>query len=166
MKKLIVWLLIAIVCVLPAMAEEHVEPQYAATKDFIRVMDANDFQYTCYGVDDSGDECLLVRMKNETYDRAHFYFFFNEDGDRVIVYLWNAIDFNPARRSIVLEVCNKSMVNYLYPRFYVDDTDNSLTMDYTAFLPETGKGEVCWSILEMMDNIWSACYPDFAPYAK
>lgn len=164
-KKIFALLMVGIMLCLacPALAAQ---PDYRTTEDFLAAMDEEGIKYTFEGTDSDKDEVVNVVYTSDVFGKATFKFYFDEDGSDVTVRVWNVIDYDASDRSAVLEACNQANYDYRYSRFYVDDTDNSVTMAYDAYLPVRNSGDTCLSILTMMRTILQVVYPDLEPYAK
>jgi hypothetical protein len=74
-------------------------------------------------------------MENEDENFAYtINIYFHPDNDRACVYVWNIITFEDADFSRVLRVVNELNYTYKYTRFYVDETDNTVTCALTLIL--------------------------------
>ncbi len=166
MKKLMAALLLAVLCTslfVPALAED---PQFTATKSFLDVLDANDLGYNFTGISSSGEE--HVYMDNEDENFAYtFHIYFHEDNDRANVYIWNIITFDDADFTNVLRVVNELNYSYKYTRFYIDESDNTVTCAMSIILhDENDTGDIVLEGLLRVASILKRAYPPLAVYDK
>lgn len=164
MKKLIAVLLLAVLCtgmMIPAVAET---PAYDVTKSFVAVLNENDLAYTFNGKTNTGEE--HIQMENEDEHFAYtINLFFHEDNDRASVYIWNIIEFADADFANVLRAVNELNYSYKYVRFYVDETDNTVTCAMNMILHDnTDAGDIVLEGLLRIASILKVAYPSLSVY--
>lgn len=164
MKKLIAALLLAVMCTglfIPALAEM---PAYDATKSFIAVLDEENLVYTFKGKSENGDEHILLENENENF-AYEINVFFDEDNDCASVYVWYIIEFADADYADILYAVNELNYSYKYVRFYVDESDNTVTCAMNIILQDTGDaGDIVLEGLLRMASILKVAYPALKPY--
>lgn len=161
-KFLALLMLLILVCTaLPALAAT---PDYQATADFLDALNEKDIEYTFNGIDSDGDENVTVHITTDEYGSATFQFYFSGGGRYLAARVWNVIDFDIDDRAAVLEICNKANYDYRFCCFYVDDTDNSVTMSVDACLPSSDSGSISADLLEVMHTLLKHVYPNLTVY--
>lgn len=142
--------------------------KFDSTKSFLQKLDDESLNYTLVGVEDSGEE--HVRLGSTIVDDNHnvtFQFFFNEDGRRVTIIVWNLIDFDAANLEQMYKICNELNAGWKYASFYVDESDNSITVSCDmVFTPETA-GDVLYEVMMRLYNVMKSALTDtLLSYAK
>ena len=84
-RKIALLLILALLCLSCAALAEDSAPQYAATKDFVAVLEANDLKYSYKGIDDDTDENIRVSFSDDDYDSIVLNVFFSKDSDAVYI---------------------------------------------------------------------------------
>ncbi len=145
---------------------ESVSPKYATTKAFMDLLEKNNMRHECRGVQKSGNELVILYNHSDDYGDREYRFTFNESGTIATIQLWNLIDFAPEDRAAVMDVCNKANYDWKFTRFYVDDTDNSVTVQFDGVLPEDGSKteDVVWMMVLRMHDIIKNVYPDLVKF--
>ena len=93
--------------------------------------------------------------------------YFNADGDCVNVFVWYIIEFEDEDFTGVLRVVNELNSAYKYTRFYVDETDNTVTCALTLILhDDNDAGDIVLEGLLRMASILKKAYPMLAVYGK
>ncbi len=156
MKKMFALLLSAVLVMalaVPAAATESQEPVYISTQSFIDELESNDLMYTCYGVTDSGHEEVYVSFSSDNYDTIGFDIFFTTDSNAVRVYAWNLVDVT-ASKNFALNVMNQLNSDYLYAKFYLDESDNTVTCEMEGFYPSNkDAGVITYTIMMKLLDI-------------
>lgn len=150
MKKMFA-LLLSVVLVMalavPAAATEAQEPVYISTQSFIDELESNDLMYTYCGVTDSGHEEVYVSFSSDNYDTIGFDIFFTADSNAVRVYAWNLVNVT-ASKNFALNVMNKLNSEYLYAKFFLDESDNTVTCEMEGFyLANKDAGAIAYTIM-------------------
>lgn len=66
----------------------------------------------------------------------------------------------------MLDICNRLNSSFHYATFYVDDSDNSVTLASDAMLANEAGGDITLNILLRLHTVLSGIYSELAPYAK
>lgn len=99
--------------------------QSEAAQDFMNLLGQKGIKYTDRG--DVGDGIYQVRCSwNDDDLNITVNIFFNENGT-VSYRLWNVVDCS-CGLSYAYQVCNELNDQYKYAKFYVDTSDNSITV--------------------------------------
>jgi len=156
MKKIVALLLSAVLVValaVPAAATEAQEPVYISTQSFIEELESNDLNYTYYGVTDGGHEEVYVSFSSDNYDTVGFDVFFTTDSNAVRVFAWNLVNVT-ASKNFALNVMNQLNSNYLYAKFYLDESDNTVTCEMEGFyLSNKDAGVIAYTIMMKLLDI-------------
>lgn len=165
-QKLIAALLTVLLCVgmlVPAMGEGA---QYSTTRNFLELLDEEKLSYNYAGTISNGDEHVFMENEDENFAYT-FNIYFHPDNDRVCAYVWNIITFEDADFARVLRVVNELNYTYKYTRFYVDETDNTVTCALTLILhDDNDAGDIVLEGLLRMASILKKAYPMLAVYGK
>lgn len=166
MKKLFSALLAVMLCTslfLPAFAAT---PAFELTKNFISVLDENNLAYTFTGAISTGEE--HVYMDNEDENFAYtLHIYFNEDNDRATVFVWNIITFADEDFTNVLRTVNTLNSSYKYIRFYVDESDNTVTCAMNIIVHDSNdSGDIVLEGLLRIASILKHAYPQLVEYNK
>ena len=142
---------------------EATEVAYASTKAFLDKLDAEYFTYTLRGVDDDNDERVSLTIEGEETSYG-FIYFFNNDLQHTNIRVWYLIEFDPADLLNVVQACNELNYNYNYARFYVDESDNTVTVSMDLIYKLEDAGEVVWEATRRMTNIINEAYPTLSKF--
>lgn len=156
MKRMFALLLSAVLVMalaVPAAATEAQEPVYISTQSFIDELESNDLKYTYYGVTDNGYEEVYVSFSSDNYDTIGCDIFFTTDSNAVHVYVWNLVDVT-ANKNFALNVMNQLNSDYLYAKFYLDESDNTVTCEMEGFyLSNKDAGAIAYTIMMKLVEI-------------
>ena len=165
-RKLLAFLLTAMLCaglLAPAMAEDA---QYNTTKDFLALLNEENLSYNYHGIRSNNEECITMENEDENFAYT-INIYFHPDNDRACVYVWNIITFEDADFAHILRVVNTLNSSYKYTRFYVDETDNTVTCALTLLLhDDNDAGDIVLESLLRMASILKKAYPMLAEYNK
>lgn len=166
MKKLISALLAVMLCtslLVPALAAT---PTYDLTKNFITVLDENNLAYTFTGTISTGEE--HISMDNEDENFAYtLHIYCNADSDRATVFVWNIITFADEDFTNVLRTVNTLNSSYKYIRFYIDESDNTVTCAMNIILHDNDdSGDIVLEGLLRIASILKHAYPQLVQYNK
>ena len=88
---------VLLVCVaVPALAATS-DAKYSSTYRFLEQLDKEGILYTCEGIDEDGDERVVVEYTLSDESECALYIFFDEDGRHCSIRVWNLIDFDAAQ---------------------------------------------------------------------
>ena len=164
MKKILAILLLMAmllsVC-LPALAET----EFATTRAFLSMLDEADLPYTNLGVDDDGDEHIMIRNPDSDLPYTVHYFF-EADQEHTSVFAWNLITFDPADKLMVMLACNSLNYRYNYTCFYVDETDNTVTCAMNLIYRDDNVGLVNIEALAYLMSIIEEALPTLQGYDR
>lgn len=165
-QKLLAALLAVLLCVsmlVPALGEEAL---YNTTRSFLELLDQENLSYNYAGTISDGEEHVFMENEDENFAYT-INIYFHPDNDRTCAYVWNIITFEDADFSKVLRVVNELNYTYKYTRFYVDETDNTVTCALTLILhDDSDAGDIVLEGLLRMASILKKAYPMLAEYDK
>lgn len=112
-----------------------VKAQYDNTVAFLSMMDDMNINYTVEGITDTESEIEKVIIKNKG-DKATYTisYFFDKENTEVGIRVWDLISFKATDMSRVLRIINSLNYDYKYVRWYVDETDNTVTVAYDVIV--------------------------------
>ena len=140
-RKIALLLILALLCLSCAALAEDSKPQYAATKDFVAVLEANDLKYSYKGIDDDTDENIRV--------------FFSKDSDAVYIRGWNLLTAS-AGTNYVLSTLNQLNHQYKYVKFTFDESDNTVYVQMDGYLSPDHPGDVAYRMMNAILGVLDA----------
>lgn len=165
MKKILAVLLLLTlglgVCA-PAMADEA---QFATTRAFLKLLDEAAVRYTCQGIDEDGDEHVIIRNPDQNVS-YNVHLFFEADQEHTSIFAWNLITFDPADKLMVMLACNSLNYRYNYTCFYVDETDNTVTCSMNLIYRDDDVGLVNAEALGYLMGIIEDAWPTLQGYDR
>lgn len=161
-KSMLALVLVAILLCAPALAASAT---YTNARDFVRVLDANGLtDYTLMGIDSDGDDGVMLDYSGDYWDYTIRYYF-NAENDMVLIRIWNLMEFDDSEMSAAKNAANDANYDYKIARFYVDDTDNTLTCSYDLITREGASvGECLLDATGYLVNIIDAAHTHFAAF--
>ena len=162
MRTVLALALAAILLCASALAETAT---YANAQDFVRELEANGLtDYTIMGIDSDGDDGVMLDYSGDYWDYSIRYYF-KEDEDMVLIRIWNLMEFDDSEMSAAKNAANDANYDYKIARFYVDDTDNTLTCSYDLITREGASvGECLLDATGYLINIIDAAHTHFAAF--
>lgn len=146
---------------LPALAEA----EYATTREFLAILDEAGMKYTNLGVDEDGDEHIMIR--NPDADLSYtVHYYFEGDQEHTSIFAWNLITFDPANKLMVMHVCNTLNYRHKYGCFYVDETDNTVTCSMNLIYRDDNVGLVNTEAMVYLMGILEEAMPMLQVYDK
>ena len=161
-KSMLALVLVAILLCAPALAASAT---YANARDFVRVLDANGLtDYTLMGIDSDGDDGVMLDYSGDYWDYSIRYYF-SEDEDLVLIRIWNLMEFDASEVDAAKIAANEANYDYKIARFYVDESDNTLTCSYDLITREGASvGECVLDATAYLINIIDASHDKFARF--
>ena len=154
-RKIALLLILALLCLSCAALAEDSEPQYAATKDFVAVLEANDLKYVYKGIDDDTDENIRVSFSDDDYDSIVLNVFFSKDSDAVYIRGWNLLTAS-AGANYVLSTLNQLNHQYKYVKFTFDESDNTVYVQMDGYLCPDHPGDVAYRMMNAILGVLDA----------
>lgn len=151
-RTLAMLLILATLCLSCAALAEDPKPQYAATKDFVAVLEANDLVYTCLGIDDDHDESIRISFSDDNYGSIVLNVFFSEGSDAVYIRCWDLITAT-AGTNYVLSTLNQLNHQYKYVKFVLDESDNTVYVQMDGYLSASQPGDVAYRMMSAILRI-------------
>lgn len=152
MKKLVSLLLA--VCMIAACSVAFAMPKnvtYANTVRFLQALEAADINYSYLGIDQDDDEHVRLTFDDE----VNINFFFTQDNEECNIRIWNLVELNPDSIGEAYRICNELNYNYKFCAFYVDPSDNTVTMSMDLILRDSDDmGDICFEALVRVLRIY------------
>ena len=166
MKKALSILLCLVLLLCFSSSALAVEPQFANTKAFLALLDSNNITYTVMGLDEEGDEQVLISNKGDKVQYT-MNLFFESDNSGVNVRIWNLFDFNESRLGEVIYAVNSVNYAYRYTKWYVDESDYSVTVSWDFLLQEDEHAaDIILDTIVMMANCVDLGYEKLEQFDK
>ncbi|MDO4492865.1 MAG: YbjN domain-containing protein [Clostridia bacterium] len=137
MKRTIALLLalLTLTFALNAFAAEGSNPNTLA---FTAELDAMGVAYTVHGLTDDGAEKVTLNNTDSAGNEYTFTFFFNGNNEEVTILVWNTIAFKESDFSRVLYAVNDLNSGYKWVKFFVDESDNTVTARQDVIVRDNG----------------------------
>ena len=141
-------------------------PKTAIVKSIAAAFDAKDWMYTVRGmVNDDKDESLSITFDTEhAPDGIKINIFARESAERVQLVVWDIIKYSDADFSKVLRAVNTLNDDYVYVKFYCDESDNTVTAQFDAYVTESEAGEIVVNMVNSMVDIVDNGYEALSVY--
>lgn len=165
MKKLLTLVLLAVLCMTLASPALAAKAALSSTKSFLDMMELRGYTCENYGLDEEGDEMVLLRNPDSDIPYS-IVLFFDSDLQHTTIFVWNVIDFDPEDTLRVMLMCNK--LNYTYNTicWYVDESDYSVTCSVNLIYRDDNVGLVNAEAVAGIVTILRDAYPRLSVYAK
>ena len=144
---------------------KNVPGNYDTTRFFIKALKDRDIRYNYYGLDENDNDRITSRwtIAGRTVELV---IIIPPEEDVINIYSWNLIDYDRADRSAVLETCNQANYDWKFTCFYVDDSDNSVTVNAHMPLAEAQDAETAgFDLFDRFISILEETVPNFIPFA-
>lgn len=164
MKKIFVLTLALVLTFTITVTAFAVEATYPITKRFLSIMDEWEIIYTVKGVDEDGDECVIIGNKGDAGNMYDIVIYFLEDDAGVLFYVWDLISFAEADYNNVLTAVNKVNTDWMYSKSYVED-DLTVTVSLAAKTEESTSGDLVVDMLMSLVDYVDTAYEAVLPYA-
>lgn len=162
MKKIVSVLLVLALCC-AFLTAGAVEAEYSNAKKFLKYLDGIGIKYTVLGVDDSYEQIKIANTDSDIDVSYNINLLFSDDNELVSIRVWNLIDFSASNLTKAYRICNGLNYDYRYTKFYVDETDNSITVSYDVICREDDTmTDLVWEGIIHVVNIIAKGYPDIA----
>lgn len=117
-------------------------PAYPGTERFVRALESKGMAYELLGVDEDGDECVLIMSGDN-----EIYCYFDEACTSASYYVWYLATYDNLIRGEVLRACSRLNASSLGVCFTADDSDCTVTAAMDVLLREGTAGEVALDAL-------------------
>lgn len=135
MKRLFAGIICVIMLTLCAGTGLAVQAKYANTIAFLKAMDDLDIKYVVQGVNEKKLEQIQIDNQGEQVSYTINYFF-DEENTECGLRVWNLITYKDADYAWVLRAINKLNYDYKYTKWFVDETDNTITVGWDIIMRE------------------------------
>ncbi len=166
MKKLIAVALTCMVLLLIPMSSLAGAGQYQNTRKATDYLEQEKIVYTYLGVDNDGDDGLLLEFSEDDFD-FDLRIYFTEDNESVFMLVWDLISFPKEDYAAVVNVCNDLNAEYRFITFHVDKSDNTVTATYDLVVrPNDDVGTIVFEAIGWMEYILVEGYPYLSAYHR
>lgn len=164
MKKLLaVLLLLALLA--PTCTAFADTATYPSTQAFLNALDQEGVLYKNCGIDDDGDEYILLEFSDQDHEYS-INFFFHDDQEHASVFVWYIIYIDEEDALEAMLACNTLNSKYNYTCFYLDETDYTVTASMNLIFRDSNVDQVAMDALMYMQAIMENAYPVLQPYQK
>lgn len=164
MKKILAFLLM-LAFLAPCCCALADTAAHASTQAFLTELDAAGIIYTNYGLDEEGEEHIMIRRNNASLD-YQVHFFFEEDQEHASVFVWYIISIDEEDALATMLACNTLNDRYNYTCFYLDESDYTVTASMNLIFRENNVGLVAMDALMYMSDILERACPVLDEYDR
>lgn len=118
------------------------EPVYETTRSFVRALQAATVIYELQGVDEDGDECVLIESDGE-----EIYCYFDASGDSASFFVWYLAEYEETELKSVLLACSRLNAASGGVCFTADESDCTVTAVMDLLLRKESAGDVALDAL-------------------
>lgn len=137
-------------CVSSALAAT---PEFAMTRNFINVLESNDYKYTFVGKDSDGDEHVKVTFSDDILPDYTFHFYFDGE-DFVNIRIFDVVTVS-AGKSYTLNVVNTLNRKYNIATFTFDEEVSSIDVECDLYVTSDGAGSCVYKTMRSINNIFN-----------
>lgn len=159
MGNLLLALILALLYLCSASAQEAAEPVYGSTRAFAAVLQEAGIPYEARGVDAAKEDSLTI-VQGDCSIRC----FFTADGSNVSFVVWYLISYDPADEAAVMQVCNGLNARSDGPRVFADPSDCTVTIMLDVPLPIDAAGQVAYVGYRCVSSMLPEALEALAPY--
>ena len=165
MKKLFALVLVLSMLLGTALAADAT---YTTTQKAVEVLELMGMEPVCKGLDSDGDDVLYIDYTDEENNISYtFRLFFDDDLGHCFIRVWYLFNVSSANLTDMMHACNTANCSYKYAKFYVDESDNTVSVDMDLiFNEDDDMGISVWEGVERLKRVIAAAYPDLAVYGK
>lgn len=139
---------------------------FTSTRTVLSYLDRNDITYEIYGLDDDGDELIIIpNSDSEIGVEYDIYLFFDSNNENCYIYVWRLMEFTDANYLRVLQTVNAINDDYRYVTFTVDEDTNSVFVTLDLIYRDHDVDAIVWEGLFHIVNVIHDAYANLAPYA-
>ena len=147
------------------------EPQAQVTKDFIDLIDTVDgITYTVGDPVEASDgtyDIVRIRYEGELSEySSNVSVLFQQDGSEAQLMMYRLIYFNEEDLADVLAAVNDVNARSTGIKFYVDQSDNSVTAEFMQLLPENGGAELVAHAFGFMIGLTDSVYEEIEQFSS
>lgn len=113
-----------------------------------------------YGDD---DERIALSFSGENADSVKVVIAFDDDDyeDETVAFrVWNITKYNENNAARVLAACNALNAQYRFVKFYLDESDHTITGALDTVVELSNAGPICERILIHVVSVVDSAYPD------
>lgn len=164
MKKLVILMLTVVMLFSLCTTALAASATYSSTRSFVSELDKENKIYTVLGISEQGNELIEYKTTLDNGQEITVVIAFDDSMENCAMYIWNLITFKDQDFSKVLRTVNSINAEYRFASFYVDESDNTVTVQADAIFRVYDVGEICHELLSRMINIVNDEYGALAVY--
>ena len=136
---------------------------FANTARFLQALEQYDLNYSYLGLDEYDDDHVRITLGED----ISINFFFTMDNEECNISIWNVVELNPESIEEAYRICNELNARYKYCTFYVDTSDNTVTMSMDLILRDCDDaGDICLEALDRVGYIYEIGHDVLLAVAK
>lgn len=113
-----------------------------------------------YKIVDEEEEVMSASYSMDNRDGLTVYMFFNDEASTVKARAVDITKFPENKKEMMYKVCNTLNADYRFLKFFVDESDNTITADIDAIVDMDTVGEEVFRLAIKVANIVDEAYPD------
>lgn len=165
MKKLFALIMAAMMLFCACTTAFAATASYSSTQAFCNLLDAKGVKYELGGLDSNNNEKLSIHNNDSTNDFSYTIRYFFDDGqENCSLRVWDVISYSDADFAKVLRAVNKLNFDYKYVRFYLDESDNTVTAAIDTIYRTHDIDQILWEATMYVVNILEVAYPILSVY--
>lgn len=110
---------------------------------------------------DEKNVVLSVRFNGKNKPELEVLLIIDEEAHNVALRSYNYCLVPEEKKNIIYKVCSDMNRNVRWVKFYVDEKDNTISVEDDAILAEENAGDECLELCIRMIRICDDCYPIF-----
>lgn len=110
---------------------------------------------------DDNNVVLRVGFNGKNKPELEALLFINEEGHNVALRSFNYCSVPEEKKNAIYKVCSDMNHQFRWVKFYVDEKDNTVSVEDDAILAEENAGDECMELCIRMIKICDDAYPAF-----
>lgn len=120
-------------------------------------LEEHEVAYTVLG---DNEEVISVKFKADNKESIEIKLIFNDENTNVAFKSFNICKVAENKKPMIYKICNSLNEKYRWAKFYIDEDDNTITVDCDALVQPDYCGRVCLELIYRLVNIIDGAYPD------
>lgn len=110
---------------------------------------------------EKNERVVRLKFKAENVESVEVLLVFDEDEHSVSCKCYNLCKFPENKKLDMYRICNELNANYRWLKFYVDESDNTITAQLDAVIQVESCGAECYELVGRSVAIADEAYPKF-----
>ena len=113
-------------------------------------------------IQDGHDDVLWMGFRTDNIEAIKIYMIFDKEREDFIVSFkaFNVCKFPAEKTELMYKVCSQMNRQYRWVKFYVDESDNTITCQDDAMIQLETAGKECLDLVARMVQICDTVYPE------